>query len=337
MNAAELPMILFTVLAQMSVGAFLTLGLIQVYGALRKDTSETVDRTTRAALFAVGPLLVLGFFAAFFHLNDPLHALNTFRHVGSSWLSREILFGVLYGALGFLYTGLEWFGWTTRRLRQLVAALTAVAGVLLVVSMTNVYYSVRAIPAWHTPATWLLFFGSVFLTGPLAVGVALLFTWTRQTVRDEKGVSSPWSRLLEALRLTGSTPMDEPTSTLMARSIQQIAVISAVAGAVLLVTYPVQLLHLAGADDAASRHVLESLTDGHALVWRLVILAAVVVLVRFVAYKRAKNSVRPNHGLVWTITIAYVLAIGTELLGRAIHYEGLYHVGLNTMQSGLGG
>ncbi|WP_194785566.1 dimethyl sulfoxide reductase anchor subunit family protein [Actinomyces haliotis] len=337
MNAAELPMILFTVLAQMSVGAFLTLGLIQVYGALRKDTSETVDRTTRAALFAVGPLLVLGFFAAFFHLNDPLHALNTFRHVGSSWLSREILFGVLYGALGFLYTALEWFRWTTRLVRQVVATLTALAGIGLLIAMTNVYYSVRTIPAWHTPATWLLFLGSTLLTGPLAVGVALLFTWTRQTVRDTEGADSAWARLLDALRLTVKEPMDVATSTLMARSIQLIAVISSVAGVVLLVTYPVQLLHLARGADAASDHVLASLTDGPALTWRLVILAVVVVLVRFVAYQRAKDSVRPSRGLVWTIAITYVLAVATELLGRAIHYEGLYHVGLNTLQTGLGG
>ena len=88
MNTAELPMILFTVLAQMSVGAFLTLGLVQADGLIRKQPTAATDRVTRAALFAVGPLLVLGFFAAFFHLGDPFHAVNTLRHVDSSWLSR---------------------------------------------------------------------------------------------------------------------------------------------------------------------------------------------------------------------------------------------------------
>ncbi|ETJ01997.1 MAG: Anaerobic dimethyl sulfoxide reductase subunit C, partial [Actinomyces urogenitalis DORA_12] len=110
MNTAELPMILFTVLAQMSVGAFLTLGLVQADGLIRKQPTAATDRVTRAALFAVGPLLVLGFFAAFFHLGDPFHAVNTLRHVDSSWLSREILFGVLYGGLGFVYTATEWLG-----------------------------------------------------------------------------------------------------------------------------------------------------------------------------------------------------------------------------------
>ena len=50
MNAAELPMILFTVLAQMSVGAFLTLGLIQVYGALGFLTTAMEWRIGRASV-----------------------------------------------------------------------------------------------------------------------------------------------------------------------------------------------------------------------------------------------------------------------------------------------
>ena len=109
------------------------------------------------------------------------------------------------------------------------------------------------------------------------------------------------------------------------------------AGAVLLVTYPFYLLHLSGSEDAASAHVLDCLTHSPLLAVRLVILAAVVVLVRFVAYRRAKAPEHPSTALVWTIVVAYVLAIVTELAGRVIHYEGLYHVGLNTLQSGLGG
>ena len=35
MNVAELPMILFTVIAQMCVGAFLVLGVVQTLGSLR--------------------------------------------------------------------------------------------------------------------------------------------------------------------------------------------------------------------------------------------------------------------------------------------------------------
>ena len=337
MNTAELPMILFTVLAQMSVGAFLTLGLVQADGLIRKQPTAATDRVTRAALFAVGPLLVLGFFAAFFHLGDPFHAVNTLRHVDSSWLSREILFGVLYGGLGFVYTATEWLGKGSRALRQALAVLTALAGAALLVSMICVYYSVPTIPAWHTPATWALFLGSAFFTGPLAVAVALLLAWTQQRKREADGAASLWARTLSTLQVTSEDMLDETASGLIARAIQQVSVLASVAGAVLLVTYPFYLLHLSGSEDAASAHVLDCLTHSPLLAVRLVILAAVVVLVRFVAYRRAKAPEHPSTALVWTIVVAYVLAIVTVLAGRVIHYEGLYHVGLNTLQSGLGG
>lgn len=339
MNAAELPMILFTVLAQMSVGAFLTLVLIQSYGAVRRIPAASIDRVTHAAAFAVGPLLVLGFLAAFFHLNDPFHALSTFRHVGTSWLSREIAFGVLYGALGLLTTAMEWFSWGPRRARQALAVLTALSGAGLVIAMTCVYYSVRTIPAWHTPATWMLFVGSTLLTGPLAVGVALLFSWTRQRVREKWGARTAWSRFLERLQVTREEPMDADCSGLIARSIQLTAAIASVAGALLLVTYPFYLMRLAGAgsgEEEAADHVLAGLSEGPVLGVRLVLLAAVVVLIRLVAHQRAKECSQPSRVLVWVMIVACIMAVVTELMGRAIHYEGLFHVGINTLQTGLG-
>ena len=176
MNVEELPMILFTVIGQMSVGAFWTLGAIHLYGYSKKMSAETLDRITNAAMYAVGGLLILGFFAAFFHLHDPLHALNTLRHFNTSWLTREISFGVLYGACGFVFAATQWFNIFTRQVREVFAGLTALAGLGLVVAMCGVYYSIETIPAWHTLATWFFFFGSTLLTGPLAVGISLLVT-----------------------------------------------------------------------------------------------------------------------------------------------------------------
>ncbi|HEX7806903.1 MAG TPA: DmsC/YnfH family molybdoenzyme membrane anchor subunit, partial [Cellulomonas sp.] len=92
MNTHELPMIIFTVLAQMSVGAFVVLGVVQVV-ASRRFGKESVDKVTDPALYAIGPALVLGLVASMFHMNDVFHTLNVVRHIGSSWLSREIVFG----------------------------------------------------------------------------------------------------------------------------------------------------------------------------------------------------------------------------------------------------
>ena len=83
MNVHELPMILFTVLSQMSVGAFVILGLVQVLGR-RKYSNTTIDRLADPALLAIGPALVLGLLASMLHMNDVTNTFNVIRNVGSS-------------------------------------------------------------------------------------------------------------------------------------------------------------------------------------------------------------------------------------------------------------
>ena len=67
MNLGELPMIAFTVLSQMSVGAFIVLGLVQLLGGT-KYSVKVIDRLADPALFAIGPTLVAGLIASMFHM-----------------------------------------------------------------------------------------------------------------------------------------------------------------------------------------------------------------------------------------------------------------------------
>lgn len=128
MNVHELPMILFTVIGQMSVGAFWALGALHLYGHYRHMSSSSVDRVTTTAMYAVGPLLVLGLFVMFFHLGDLFHALNTLRHIGSSWQSREIAWvSCTITGFAFAFPMVHLF---TRRVRQVLAGLTALSGFL---------------------------------------------------------------------------------------------------------------------------------------------------------------------------------------------------------------
>ncbi|MFT3944268.1 MAG: dimethyl sulfoxide reductase anchor subunit [Ancrocorticia sp.] len=330
MNVHELPMILFTVIGQMSVGAFWALGAIHLYGYSKKMAPETVDQVTNTAMYAAGPLLVLGFFAAFFHLGDPFNALNTLRHIGSSWQSREIASGILYGASGFTFAFSQWFGLFTRTIRQALAGLTAIAGFLLVLTMAGTYYSVETIPAWHHPATWIFFFGSALLTGSLAVGVALLVTWNMQA-RQAGG----WLyQLASRFHLISDQPMNDELNRLTTKALQGISLSSSLAGVTLLVTYPIYFLYLAGGP-AAAQEVADRLIMPASYI-RLALLAVVVILAGVFAFVRARNDTTPSRNLAIIISSAFTLAVVTELLGRGMHYEGLWHVGLNTAQTLLG-
>ena len=55
----ELPLVIFTIAAQMSAGSFIVLGLINLLGIGVKQ--ETMEKVTNPALYAIGPLMVLGF------------------------------------------------------------------------------------------------------------------------------------------------------------------------------------------------------------------------------------------------------------------------------------
>ena len=362
MNVHELPMILFTVIGQMSVGAFWTLGAIHLYGYSKKMAPETIDRITNTALYAAGPLLILGFFAAFFHLGDPFNALNTLRHLGSSWQSREIASGILYGATGFAFAATQWLRLFTRTIRQALAALTALAGFLLVLTMAGTYYSVETIPAWHHPATWILFFGSSLLTGSLAVGVALLVTWNMQarhdasttasgrgshkdtarnaaangttTMTKEKTQAAAPSSLISRLKLVSDQPLTPELNQLTTTALAGISLTAALAGLAILVTYPIYLLDLANGPEAA--HVVAERLLMPASYIRWILLATVIILAGVFAFVRAPTTNTPNKTLAWIIPTTFLLAVITELLGRGMHYEGLWHVGLNTTQTLLG-
>ena len=107
MNAQELALVAFTILAQMSVGAFVVLGIVHIW-AMRQAGEAEADRLADRALLAIVPTLVLGLLASLFHLGNPLNAYLAVLNVGSSWLSREILVGVMFAGLGFVFAFLQW-------------------------------------------------------------------------------------------------------------------------------------------------------------------------------------------------------------------------------------
>lgn len=322
----ELPMILFTVIAQMAVGAFWALGLVQLLGRLRKLPGEAIDRVTDTSLFAVGPLLILGFFAAFFHLNDPFHAPFTLLHVGSSWLSRELLSGVLFGGFGFVFALCQWNKWLGRTVRDVLAVLTALSGLALLISMSGVYCSLRTIPAWHTPAVPVFFFASALLTGPLAVALSLLLVWKKalsaaEAIPDAKG----WRSRLAVGQIS------DDLKSLVHSVMQILTIVSAASGIVIMITYPAYLLGLHQQGGAAA-HVADVISGGF-LTCRLVLLGIAVIGAGVFAFTQIRLHSQPTTTLTVLLCGSLLLAFISELMGRAVHYEGLWHVGLNTVQN----
>lgn len=167
----ERSLILFTVLAQAAVGAALSLGVVRFWISPRAGEAVAGAMTANTLLF-IGPLFGLALLASFFHLGSPSNAWRAFANLRASWLSREILFAVLFAALCGLLAGSQYYRLGPPLLQSILTWLAALCGLALLYSMSRVYM-LRTVPAWNAPATLLSFFSASFLLGGLVIAIGL--------------------------------------------------------------------------------------------------------------------------------------------------------------------
>ena len=154
-------LILMTVLTQLSVGAFVTIWLLQLLGA-----------STHLGIAALTSLMVgsLALGAATLHLGRPAFAYRALKMWRRSWLSREVLLFSAFSAVAAAYAGTLWFGIDGG---SIVGGVTAALG-LAGVTASACIYRVPSRPSWNTPFTLVQFNLTAGLLGPLfaaAVGV----------------------------------------------------------------------------------------------------------------------------------------------------------------------
>ena len=148
------PLVVMTVLTQLSVGAFAAIWLLQLLGAWGRLT-----------LAALGSLTVGGMAlgASTLHLGRPIHAYRALKMWKRSWLSREVLmFGAFSGMAGLYASSLL----LKLPLSSAVGGLTALLGAGGITASAFIYL-VPARPAWHSKHTIADFFLTGIILGPL--------------------------------------------------------------------------------------------------------------------------------------------------------------------------
>jgi Fe-S-cluster-containing dehydrogenase component/DMSO reductase anchor subunit len=164
------PLVIMTVLTQLSAGAFAAVWVLQLIGG-----------STRLGIAALSSLLVAGLAlsASTLHLGRPAYAYRALRMWRRSWLSREVLLFFAFSAAATVYAGLLWFEWPrfvpfgASFEAALAGGLTVVLGAAGV-SASACIYRVPARPAWNTWHTFAGFHGTAGILGPLfaaAIGV----------------------------------------------------------------------------------------------------------------------------------------------------------------------
>ena len=170
----ERSLVAFTLLSQMAVGAFWVLGALHLWFA-RQAGPATAETWTRIALLVVVPVMMAAMLASLWHLGTPLYAWRALANLSSSWLSREILFAVLFTAAAATLAVLCWFNLGPPGARTVLGWAATLLGLALIFSMANAY-RLRTIPAWDTWLTLVSFLVVALLLGALAVGVVLAVT-----------------------------------------------------------------------------------------------------------------------------------------------------------------
>ncbi len=148
------PLVLMTVLTQLSVGAFAAIWLLQLLGT-----------SARLSIAALGSLTVggLALGASTMHLGRPIHAYRALKMWRRSWLSREVLMFSLFSGMAGIYAASLWL---SLPLSSSLGALTALLGAGGITASACIYL-VPARPAWNSKHTIADFFLTGAILGPL--------------------------------------------------------------------------------------------------------------------------------------------------------------------------
>ena len=148
------PLVVMTVLTQLSVGAFAAIWLLQLIGA-----------SSRLSIAALGSLAVggLALGASTMHLGRPIHAYRALKMWRRSWLSREVLMFTAFSGMAAMYAGSLWL---KLPLSFALGGLTALLGAGGITASACIYL-VPARPAWNSKHTVADFFLTGVILGPL--------------------------------------------------------------------------------------------------------------------------------------------------------------------------
>jgi formate dehydrogenase iron-sulfur subunit len=190
------PLVVMTVLTQLSVGAFATIWLLQVLGA-----------GSRLGLAALASLAVggLALTASTLHLGRPVHAYRAIRMWKRSWLSREVLLFGAFSAVAAAYAGALWLGLPGG---MAVGALTVLLGLAGVIA-SGCIYRVGSRPAWNTWYTPMQFGFTAAVLGPLFAGaIGVGNAWWLGATAAALGVAQLVLVAVRFLRLIAADSME---------------------------------------------------------------------------------------------------------------------------------
>lgn len=299
MDTREWALLAFTILGQTAAGLMIVLMIVRTFIAA-KAGGELADRLTKLPLFLVAPIMAVAFIASLFHLGSPLHIVRAVPNIGSSWLSREVVFAVIFMVFAAIYTFMQWRRVGGESLRVIMGWVSAVIAAVYIYAMGMVYM-IATQPAWNTLATPLTFFVGSLLIGALGMAAGLVAAHAELKKEDLAVVNT---------------------------ALQGLAISAIVLLGIEFIVLPIYLAHLASQGGAALQS-LNMMVGSYGVVFffRLALLFCGAGVMAAYLYRNA--SVAEKEKTLATLAYsAFALALVGEVLGRFIFYATHYRIGI---------
>ncbi len=306
MNLREWALPVYTVLIQMAVGTLLLLWILRLFGR-NKYSQEVIDRVVRDPLLIILVTIIFGMLGAHFHLSRPYLSFLAVRNFRTSWLSREIVFTMIF----FLITAALWFFQWYRKghwgLKTALGWLAIGFGFVTVYCMGHIYL-LPTQEAWNTPETIISYYGSMLLLGVMALAEILIMDLRFNKVRQTE-VLTEWVVIVK-------------------EAVKWLAV---AAGVVLIPVVILNLAHLywlrtGTALAQTSFDLLMELYKPLLIIRFLMLLTGVGSL--FFPVTLMKRSGKTIQELFTPVYLACLLVIIGEVLGRFLFYAAHIRTGL---------
>ena len=184
MNVREWALPVYTILMQISAGILLTLWIIRLKGS-KKLSEEEMNLMLNTPITITFFTTIFAMIGAHFHLSKPYLSLMSILNLRTSWLSREIIFTILFFiSVGFLWL-LQMRKSNQPRLKSLLGWIAIIFGLANIYCMAQIYLLPTQI-SWNSPLTITYFAVTTGLLGVMATAAILIMDLRFTEVRGEE-------------------------------------------------------------------------------------------------------------------------------------------------------
>jgi len=209
LRSREDPLVLFTLITQAAIGAFLLLFLGPLFG-LDMLSQQAHPALRSSLLFGLISIESFALFISTMHLGKPHRFYRAFNNLKYSPVSREVAAVAVFFSLLILYSLissfpglLAWIGpQAAKYFANLCGWLEVVAGLVSLYAMHKIY-RIEARPYWNHWQVLTSFYGNMLSLGGLVVGIVYIATFLAQGAHYQALMSVIGAFIVSGLVLEG--------------------------------------------------------------------------------------------------------------------------------------